>query len=79
MTQFSDNPFEEQLELVATIAGRAIDASLAERQIQNELTEILRQAIANGIDINELSNATGLTPEGIQRRIEADPAFFVTN
>jgi hypothetical protein len=74
MTQFRHSPFAGQLKVVATLAGRAIDTSVAHMRSEEELSKALRQYLRQGVSIDELSNATGLTPEMIRARVGRDLA-----
>jgi hypothetical protein len=71
MTSFRDNPFNDALEVVATLRDRHIEATIAERQRADELTMALRQLIAGGIDLNSLSDASGLPVEQILHRVRS--------
>ena len=75
MTQFRDNPFSSALEVVATLRDRQIAASIAELKRQDELTVALRQMLRNGVDINSLSDASGLPTEQIRSRVERELLF----
>lgn len=72
MRRFTDTPFEAQLEVVATLAGRAIQASLAELRREDELTLAMRSSLRDGVRVEDLSDATGLTVAEIQRRASAE-------
>jgi hypothetical protein len=66
---FKDNsPFDGQLDVVATLAGDAIEASIAELRQRDRLTIALRAALRAGVSADELSAASGLTPDEIRRR-----------
>jgi hypothetical protein len=71
-TQIKSNPFEGQLDVVATLGRRAIEASVAELRKQDELTIALRDAVKQGVSLDDLSEACGLRPEEIRRRVERD-------
>ena len=68
MTRFADSPFETQLEVVATLADQAFQATIEELRKYDELTVALRGMLKNGVSIDELSEATGLPPAEIRRR-----------
>lgn len=68
MNRFLDSPFEAELEVVATLADRAFNATIEELRKEDELTLALRGMLRNGISVDDLSDATGLTPEEIRRR-----------
>ena len=72
LKRFADSPFEGQLEVVATVADRAFRASVEELRKQDELTIALRAMLREGISVDELSEATGLTPQEIRRRTEGN-------
>jgi hypothetical protein len=69
MRNFLDSPFEGELDVVATLAEDAIDASLAELRRQDALTKALRAAMRQGARIDDLSAASGLSPAAIERRL----------
>lgn len=76
MTKFSHNPFSAQLDVIATVKDRVIEATIADHMTDAQredaaLTEHLREAMMRGADINDLSNASGLTTGEIRRRIES--------
>lgn len=62
----------EQFELVATLRKRAIEASIDELRRQDELTLAVRQAVRNGADLNNLSEASGLTVGEIKSRMHRE-------
>lgn len=72
MNDLRDNPFDATREVVITLRDRAIEASVSELKHQDELTLAVRSALKNGMDINDLSEASGLTPKQIQARVERD-------
>jgi hypothetical protein len=69
MPRFSNSPFEAQLEVVATLRDRAIKASVEQMRANDELIVGVRQAMKNGVSIDELSEASGLSPQAISRRL----------
>lgn len=71
----TDTPFRGHLEVVATLSGRAIEASLVEMKAHDELTVALRTALRNGVGIDELSAESGLAPREIRRRVSRDLAL----
>lgn len=71
MSQLTHNPFAEQLEVVATLKDRVIHASIEEMREQDRLTSALRDALESGITPDALSNACGLPPDEIKRRVAA--------
>jgi hypothetical protein len=75
MADFRNSPFSGTLEMVATLRDRSIQASIAELHQRDELTVALRTALRNGVDINELSDASGLTVESIRSRVKGELTF----
>ena len=67
-TRFADSPFEAQLEVVATLADQAFAATVEELRKYDELTVALRGMLKHGVSVDELSAATGLTPQEIRKR-----------
>lgn len=67
----NSDPFVGQLDVVATIAGDAIKASITELRQRDRLTIALRAALRAGATIDDLSAASGLTPSEIRRRVDA--------
>jgi len=72
MQTFRENPFEGYLEVISTLSGDAMRASLQELREQDRLTMGLRQAIRYGVSVDELSARTGLTPEAIRARCDRE-------
>ena len=72
MADFRNSPFSGTLEMVATLRDRSIQASIVELKRQDELTLALRTALRNGVDINDLSDASGIPVEQIRERVERD-------
>ncbi len=70
MKRFTDSPFEAQLEVVATIADRHVEDALKRLRDEDEMTLALRQSLREGVDINDLSDATGLPVGEIKRRTQ---------
>ena len=75
MTNFRDNPFSGALDVVATLRDRTIESRLADLRREDELTLALRESLANGVDINSLSDASGLTVSEIERRVGRELHF----
>ena len=73
----NNRPFTGQLDVVATLAGDAIEASIAELRRRDRLTIGLRAALRAGTPIDALSEASGLTPSEIRRRTES--ALLIEN
>jgi len=59
-------------DVVITLRDRQIEASIDELKARDELTVALRQALKYGADINDLSDASGLTTDAIRSRVDAD-------
>jgi len=72
MKDFFNSPFETQLDIVATFRDREIQASLEELRRRDETTIALRTMLRNGVSIDELSDASGLTCAEIRRRVDRD-------
>ena len=72
MSRFSNSPFEGHLEVIATLSSDAMNASLRELREQDRLTLALRQSLRDGVAIDDLSAASGLTPTEIRRRCERE-------
>ena len=68
MNRFTDSPFEAELEVVATLADRAFNATIEELRKEDELTLALRGMLRNGVSIDELSEAKGLSTQEIRKR-----------
>lgn len=66
MQRFDTNPFEAELEIVATMRDRAILARIAEAEVDSEFKDAIRSALQKGIDVNALSDASGLTTEQVR-------------
>lgn len=75
MADFRNSPFSGALEMVATLRDRSIQASIAELKSRDEMTIALRTALRNGVDIHNLSEASGLTVAEIRSRVESDLLF----
>lgn len=74
MTRFSHNPFSAQLDVIATIKDRVIQSAIKgdiDDTTDHDLTDALASAIEAGVDINDLSNASGLPVGEIERRVAA--------
>ena len=70
MTRFSQNPFSATGDVIATLRDRNIEASVADLIREDEMTLALRSALKMGMDINTLSEASGLTIDEIRKRTE---------
>jgi hypothetical protein len=66
MNKFEDNPFDGELEVIATLRDRAIEASINHVQVRDELFSALEYGLKTGISIDALSDASGLTTEQIR-------------
>lgn len=73
--EFKHNPFAGQLEIVATMRDRQIQASIDELRRRDELTVALRSAHKSGVSVDELSDASGLTPKEIRARLDSELTF----
>ncbi len=72
MTRFTDSPFAPQLEVVAMLADNQMAASIEELKKRDRLTLALRGYLREGVTIDDLSAATGLTPDEIRRRVDGE-------
>ncbi len=61
-----------ELEMVATLSDKANEASIEMLKRHDALTAELRRLARNGISIDAMSEATGLSPEDIKRRTDSD-------
>lgn len=57
------------LTVIESLAQSAIRLSVDELAMRDKLTIAMRAALRNGVDINDLSAASGLTVEDIRTRI----------
>ncbi len=56
------------LDVIGMLSTRVIKARVADLRREDELAIALRTALRSGIDINDLSEVSGLTPAEIQRQ-----------
>lgn len=61
-----------ELGTITALRERSVEASLGELRERDRMTLALRSALRQGIDINDLSEASGLTVQEIERRVGAD-------
>lgn len=66
MNKFEDNPFDGELEVIATLRDRAIEAAAAQEVTRDDLIAALQYGLSQGISIDALSDASGLTPDQIR-------------
>ena len=69
MKRFENTPFRGELEVVSTLSDRVIQASLTEMQRQEDLNHALHTALKMGVKLDALSDACGLRPAEIVRRV----------
>ena len=69
MNKFEDNPFDGELEVIATLRDRAIEASINHVQVRDELFSALEYGLKTGISIDALSDADVLRGFCCLRRI----------
>lgn len=72
MDKFEDNPFDGELEVIATLRDRAIQAAALQQTYRDDLITALEYGLSQGISIDALSDASGLTPNqirGIQQNL----------
>lgn len=60
--------YESGFPVIAALSRRMIEASIRELQERDRLTIALRTALRDGADINDLSEASGLTTDEIRAR-----------
>jgi hypothetical protein len=75
MHSFKQNPFSGQLDVIATLRDRQIESAVEDLRRQDEVTLALRSALRFGMDINSLSEASGLTVEQIRTRVSGELNF----
>lgn len=75
MARYKDNPFSGELEVVATLSGMAIRASLNDLKAHDDLNLALRSMLRRGVSIDELSAESGLTPREIRARAKRELTF----
>lgn len=66
MTHWDTDTFETELELVATLRDEANKASVVAGDLYVELTTQVGKLRQLGVSVDELSAATGLSPEAIR-------------
>lgn len=70
MADFRNSPFSGTLDVVATLRDRQIESAVEDLRRQDDMTVALRSMLRNGVDINSLSEASGLTIEAIRTRVD---------
>ena len=63
-------------EVLTSLSDRAIRDSVELLRTEDRLTIAMRQALRNGVRIDDLSEMTGLTPSEIRRRTSRDLAVL---
>lgn len=66
MNKFEDNPFDGELEVIATLRDRAIEAAAIQQTYREDLIAALEFGLSQGISVDALSDASGLTTEEIR-------------
>lgn len=66
MNKFEDNPFDGELEVIATLRDRAIQAAAQQEMTRDDLIAALQYGLSQGISLDELSAASGFTPDQIR-------------
>jgi hypothetical protein len=56
-------------DVLARLAEWALQSSIETLQHEDRLTQAMREALRNGMPIDEISAVTGLTPNDIRRRM----------
>ena len=72
MMKLSKSPLFSYREVVASLRDEQINARIAELRAADELTLALRNLLDMGMDVNDLSEASGLTVEDIRARTERE-------
>jgi hypothetical protein len=75
MNRSTDSVFSGELEIVTTLSNQAIQSSLADLRSRDQLTIALRQSLRQGVEIDQLSAASGLATKDIRARVEGELAF----
>ena len=69
---YSNSPFEAQLDFVATTRDQAILASIANPLTSlDALFAVVKAALDAGVSIDDVSEASGLSPQAIRDRLNA--------
>jgi hypothetical protein len=71
-TRYSTNPTTGAADVLASLSERVIHASVFELRCEDALTLAIRQSFKHGMDVDQISNATGLRPVEIRRRLECE-------
>lgn len=66
MNKFEDNPFDGELEVIATLRDRAIEAAAVQQTYRDDLIAALQFGLSQGISVDALSDASGLTTDEIR-------------
>lgn len=66
MTHLVNDTFENELELVATLRDEANKASFDAQELYVQLTTHVSKLRELGVSVDELSAATGLSPDAIR-------------
>lgn len=66
MNKFEDNPFDGELEVIATLRDRAIEAAAVQQTYRDDLVAALEFGLSQGISVDALSDASGLTTDEIR-------------
>lgn len=66
MNKFEDNPFDGELEVIATLRDRAIEAAAVQQSYRDDLIAALEFGLSQGISVDALSDASGLTTDEIR-------------
>lgn len=65
--KFVDSPFEGELEIIATLRDQAVMKAIALSDAHEELRVAVRSAAASGVNIDALSDASGVSPDKIRQ------------
>lgn len=66
MTNFLHSPFQGDLDGVAQLSEDVIDSSIDLQRKRDRQTLEIRKLLERGVPVDELSNATGLSPDEIR-------------
>jgi hypothetical protein len=72
MHSFNANPFDGHRAVIATLRDRQIESAIEDLRRQDDVTIALRASLRDGMDINSLSEASGLTVDAIRSRVERE-------
>lgn len=71
-TRYTSSPNAGAADVLTSLSQRVIHASVIELKAEDALTLAVRQSFRHGMDVDEISNATGLRPAEVRRRLECE-------